>query len=354
LATHKKVLIYRLGSIGDTVISIPSLDLIRNSFPDSHIKLLTNYPVNHRTSAAESVLADSNFIDSYEYYPLGTRDPKKILALIKKLRLWSPSIVFYLASFRSKLKVIRDLFFFRLICKNVSGIPLSISHQAHNQLSDNPIFFEQEGSRLYRNISDSQTPPVPTYGKSYKRIPISHQRRMKTKKILSELSSRPPIICGFGTKMPAKNWGSENWISLLRKLESNFSDIPLIAVGAKDEFLEIEEILECWTGTKLNLAGKISPLDSVAIAEKSLLYLGHDTGPMHLAAGAGIPCVSIFSSRALPGVWFPFGTENINFYKYVSCKNCQQDLCPLDNMCIKQIRPEDVFSRISDTLKKYY
>ena len=37
-------------------------------------------------------------------------------------------------------------------------------------------------------------------------------------------------------------------------------------------------------------------------------------GPMHLAASVGTPSVSVFSNRAKPGLWFPFGTRNRVFY----------------------------------------
>jgi len=45
-------------------------------------------------------------------------------------------------------------------------------------------------------------------------------------------------------------------------------------------------------------------------------FLGHDSGPMHLAALIEVPCVAIFSARAKPGVWFPFGSNNSIFYPW--------------------------------------
>jgi ADP-heptose:LPS heptosyltransferase len=45
-------------------------------------------------------------------------------------------------------------------------------------------------------------------------------------------------------------------------------------------------------------------------------YLGHDSGPMHLAALAGTSCIAIFSARAKPGVWFPHGDGHRIFYPW--------------------------------------
>ena len=44
--SDRKVLIYRLGSLGDTVVALPSLHLIARAFPDAERRVLTNFPVS--------------------------------------------------------------------------------------------------------------------------------------------------------------------------------------------------------------------------------------------------------------------------------------------------------------------
>ena len=50
------------------------------------------------------------------------------------------------------------------------------------------------------------------------------------------------------------------------------------------------------------------------IMDRAKIFMGHDSGPMHLAASVGTPSVSVFSNRAKPGIWFPFGAQNRVFY----------------------------------------
>jgi len=70
-------------------------------------------------------------------------------------------------------------------------------------------------------------------------------------------------------------------------------------LGAADEQVRTELLLANWPGPKLNLCGQLSVRQSAAVLTHARVYLGHDSGPMHLAAAVGIPCVAVFSSRNL-------------------------------------------------------
>ena len=58
-STVKKVLIYRLGSLGDTTVALPCFHLIERAFPASERVLLTNFPVHAKAPASAAVLGDS-------------------------------------------------------------------------------------------------------------------------------------------------------------------------------------------------------------------------------------------------------------------------------------------------------
>ena len=75
-------------------------------------------------------------------------------------------------------------------------------------------------------------------------------------------------------------------------------------------------LLADWPGPVLNLCGTTSPVTSALVMTEAKFYLGHDSGPMHLAALVGIRCVAIFSARAKPGVWFPHGNGHEVLYPW--------------------------------------
>jgi hypothetical protein len=52
----ERVLLYRLGSLGDMVVALPALHLVARTFPDAERRLLTNDPVSAKAAPAEAVL----------------------------------------------------------------------------------------------------------------------------------------------------------------------------------------------------------------------------------------------------------------------------------------------------------
>ena len=55
-SSTKRVLIYRLGSLGDTLIALPAFHLIARAFPGAERRLLTNFPVNVKAPPAAAIL----------------------------------------------------------------------------------------------------------------------------------------------------------------------------------------------------------------------------------------------------------------------------------------------------------
>ena len=45
---------------------------------------------------------------------------------------------------------------------------------------------------------------------------------------------------------------------------------------------------------------------SAAGMEKSILFIGHDSGPLHLASAMGVPTIGLFGNYNLPGLWHPY------------------------------------------------
>ena len=96
----KRVLIYRLGSLGDTLVALPALHLVARAFPDAERRMLTNFPVNVKAPAAAAVLGDSGLVDGYFRYAVGTRSVRELAGLWWQLRRWRPDVLVYLGASR--------------------------------------------------------------------------------------------------------------------------------------------------------------------------------------------------------------------------------------------------------------
>ncbi len=86
----------------------------------------------------------------------------------------------------------------------------------------------------------------------------------------------------------------------------------LLITGAASEYERSNAIAERMesvpgSGPVLNLCGQLQPRESAAVVSHAKIFLGHDSGPMHMAAIVQTPLVAIFSARNMPGIWYPQG-----------------------------------------------
>jgi ADP-heptose:LPS heptosyltransferase len=110
-----------------------------------------------------------------------------------------------------------------------------------------------------------------------------------------------------GAKVPAKDWGSANWAALLEALGASCRDYTLVLVGAPDERSLCDELATRWLGPVVNLCGALTPRETAVALRRCRLMVCHDSGPMHLAASQGTPCVALFGNYNRPRKWFPYG-----------------------------------------------
>ena len=113
-SSTKRVLIYRLGSLGDTLVALPALHLVARAFPDAERRLLTNFPVNAKAPPAAAILENTNLIQGYFRYVAGTRSPGELLGLWWRLLRWRPQVLVYMGPARGVESARRDAKFFRL------------------------------------------------------------------------------------------------------------------------------------------------------------------------------------------------------------------------------------------------
>ncbi len=148
-AAVRRVLVYRLGSLGDTLVALPSLHLVERAFPNAERRMLTNIPVASLAPAAAAVLGDSGLIHSYENYPVGLRSPWRLLAVLLRLRRFRPQVVIYLKATTDAAVARRDAMFLRLTgARRLIGLPAHDADLVPGPDADG--VFEPEAYRLAR------------------------------------------------------------------------------------------------------------------------------------------------------------------------------------------------------------
>jgi len=322
--TVKRVLIYRMGSLGDTMVVLPSLHLIERAFPNARRMMLTNFPVHAKAPAASAIIGESKLVDGYMSYPVGTRSAATLARLWAQIRAFRPDLLVYLTKPRGDNVVRRDARFFKMCgIKRIEGLPLGELAEPLYLAEKN--IWEHESARLLRTIRSLGETDIEDPANWDLRLADAEQA--KARQLLAPISGRPFIACGPGTKMQAKDWGEENWRRLLAKLGSALPDHALVLVGAKEDAQVSDVAAADWPGPVINLCGQVTPRETAAALRGAELFLGPDSGPMHLAAAQGVPCAIAFASREKPGYWFPAGKGHQVVYHTMDCSLCRLEVC---------------------------
>ena len=344
--TAKRVLLYRLGSLGDTVVALPCFHLIARIFPNAERRLLTNIPVSSKAPGAALILGESGLVDSYMSYPVGMRGFGSLRRLSAQIREWKPDVLVYLTAPRGVGRTLRDACFFR-----ASGVKriIGLSWRQYRWIAQDRAY-ESEASRLARSMSPLGD-PRPDDPASWD-LRLSSGEQWRARELLREWPGRNSFVAfSVGTKVEVKDWGVNNWRSLLARLGSRNPGLGLLLVGVAEERDMSSDAAAEWRGPVMNLCGVTSPRETAALLGSARLFVGHDSGPMHLAAAVGTRCVAVFSARNLPRVWFPFGTNHRVIYHDVPCKGCGLETCTkFKKQCITSVSVDEVFSTVVDAL----
>ena len=348
----KNILIYRLGSLGDSIMALPAFHAIRRAFPHARIALLTNKPVASKAAPAEAVLGTGYFFDEVLDYPVGTRNPLVLVALMSKLRRLRLDGVFNLAEFRSDRATLRDRTFFRLTgARHLYGFDLAVEDRT---AVPHPVTgeVEWEAARIARRVEPIAQAHLAQ--PEFWDLRLTDQEASTAHNLLAPLASRDKILAlSTGTKVQAKHWGVRNWIELSSRLSKRLPGWTALFLGSPEEVSESAACAEAWSGPSLNLCGSCSPRVSAAVLKHCQLFIGHDSGPMHLAACVGTPCVAIFSARNLPRQWFPRGDLNQIIYNKTDCAGCGLEVCILEKKkCLSGISVDQVEQATESLLEK--
>ena len=276
-----RILVIRGGAIGDFLLTLPALKLLRDAFPSAHLEILG---YKHIIALAENRgYADS--VRSIDYAPLASffsRDGELPAELAKYFRSFQ-QIISYLFDpdeiFANNLK--------RCGVKNLikASPQINDGEQAARQLArpleQLGLFLEDAAAMLYPNKED----------------------RMFAKKFL-ERSAQPLLALHPGSGGERKNWALENWRELGDWLiESMQPSTLLVVIGEADES-RAQQLKEWWAERPVCYAQNLPLPQVAALLEQCAMFIGHDSGISHLAAAVGTPSLLLFVPTD-PEIWAP-------------------------------------------------
>ncbi len=301
------VLIFRIGSLGDTVVALPCFHRIAQTFPHSRRVVVTDSPGSEKVAPVESVLGDSGLIDGVIYFPPPPRTLRDFLTLRSRIRQTGANTLIYVAD-RKLGNTLRDVGFFRACgIRHIIGAPIARDFRRLriDRLTGDT---EREAERLARCLSPLG--PIDLADPAMWDLRLQPSELSVGDTAVAVMNGRDFIAVGLGGKVEMKDWGNDNWSALLQSMTARYANIGLVFVGSADEFDRSAELAALWRGPALNLCGRLAPRESAAAMRRALFFLGHDSGSMHLAAAVGVPCVALFGSFNMPKWWHPIGPRH--------------------------------------------
>lgn len=279
----ERVLVIKLGALGDLVQAIGPFQAIRAHHLDAHLVLLTTAPFE--SLARELGIFDEIWIDSRpKWWQLG-----RVAELRRRLAGGGFRRVYDLQTSD------RTGFYFRLFPPGRrpewSGIAPGCSHPHRNPDRDRLHTLERQAEQL-------EMAGIP-------HVPPPDLRPLR--RDVSRLAAGPDavlLVPGGAAHRPEKRWPAARYAKLARLLAADGLR-PVVLGSAAEQDLAHEICAGC--PAALDLTGQTALGDIVGLAMAARGAVGNDTGPMHLIAAAGCPSLVLFSAASDPALCAPRG-----------------------------------------------
>ncbi len=338
----KNILLIRPGGVGDAVLLIPSIRILKKHLPHCNIYVLAerrNGEVFKLCGGVERIfLYDKNMellkslripydivIDTEQWHRLSavvaylTGAPVRIgVGTNERKSLFSHSVSYSHEDYEVYS-------FFNLIKEalNASGM----------DIADGTLKFNTAEPFLSLDSDDVSAQLRETIEGYFERFPEGY------------------CVISPGATVPERQWGGERYAIVAQELLKK--DYGVIVVGSKSDKVDSDTILSK-AKDAMDLTGKTNLKEVAYVIKNAKLFIGPDSGLLHIAFGLGTPTVSLFGS-GIESKWAPRGKKHIVINKNLPCSPCTRfgytPRCRLGVRCIKEITPQDVISATKRLLK---
>lgn len=361
--TPTTILVYRTCALGDFLLSIPALRVLRQRFPAAKIYLLTT------TGTSKGRLEEQvrRYVGSGPYPWLefaipalvdgaltfdGTHPVSAALRLRAEIGLLRPDVAVILGHPGEQArKLIRKLVFLKAI-----GLPEVVGWRAKATVSQFRAWQSRHG--MYRHKVFGPVDSVyELTGKSndsgiQNRVVVPDAAKGWAVEWIrrNEAQEKSLIAVAPGSVQPHKRWPPEKFVALMQALAAEDADSIFVTVGTPADAALHDEIASCLPpnvrGRFHSIAGIASITQAAALLERSSFLIANDGGAAHLAAAVGCPVVAIIPGLESSGVVDPWGWQKYSVRHEVPCAPCYSfSSCPLGhNRCMRDVEVSAVLA----------
>lgn len=343
MGNHQKInsiLLFKLRYIGDVLMTTPAIRLLRKSYPHAYITMVVNKGtddvIRYNPNIDRILTIDRDIVKGASLYKRLSHN----ISFLKQMREihYDVSIDFASgdrATFLSLLCGVPYRIGFssregwrRMLLNRTVDIPGSVHTVKRNLLvleETLGLTAEDTDMELYTDKADDEH--ISQWLKKH---------NLENKKI---------VVINPGGRYWFKRWQTEKWASLIDLIQGELG-VPVVITGAGKELEDIRTIMSGIKTPACSIAGQTTVLELASLLKKTALYIGNDSGPMHIAAAVRTPVIALYGPTT-PSVWRPWGKGHTVISSHVPCSPCKVTDCTVEKgKCMELISVEEVWQAV--------
>lgn len=309
-----RILLVRTDRLGDVILTLPMLPLLRKRFPGAFIGLLLK-------KYTADLVEGNPYADELLLYDDGqSLIPSAVMVKTIKAKNFDIAIVVHPTPRIAWL-------LFR------AGIPERIGsgYRYYSLLFNKRVYEHRKDAKRHEleyNLNLLKKLDCPIGGKPEFALTIPPGVDATVEGLFASVGIDPKkeiIVVHPGTGGSAKEWPADNFGLLAARLQTE-RDGQILITGSQEEEPKVARVLLGTKGKGIPLAGRLSLKELAAVIKRASLFISNSTGPLHIAAAVGTPAVCMFSQITTMSAarWGPYTPKKRVLVpdKPVDCAEC--------------------------------
>jgi heptosyltransferase I len=338
-----RILIVRLGALGDIVHALPAAAALREACPDARLDWLVD--AKHRALLDLVPIIDTRIaVDSRAW-----SGPRAPLAIVRELRRTQYDVALDLQGLIKSAAFARASGARRVIGYTQPYLrepAARFFYTEHVDAGDAPhVVYKSLAALRTLKLPHGQATDLPRF--VLNELP-SHVPAC-TRQLLGLWPDEPFVLINPGAAWPNKRWPAERFGALAREIRARHGWKSAVLWGPGEETLAAQ-VADSSSGTA-EMAPATSLADLVALARAARLLISGDTGPIHLAAAVGTPVVGIYGPTD-PRRNGPWDADDVCVSRFVQCACHHQRRCRVERWCLTDIEVAEVVDAVERRLAR--
>ncbi len=337
--TPKRILVVKLDHIGDVILATPVFSNLRLAFPNADIDALAGdwsrvILENHPDVNKVWVYNSPAFSRSQKPTPL-----KEVFQLYRNLQRQNYDL---LINLRGDWRIILLSLFRGVSPKRIDRASIQVA----NKFGSAQFSSKHEAIRNL-DVLKRVGIPISIQHATFSVTPEDDEWASKFLLDQNINSDQPIIAIHPGSPIILKRWIPERYAELADWLVAQ-KGAKVLFIGVKDEIPIITEIQGMMRRESISIAGKTNLPQLASILHKSTMFIGNDSGPMHLAAAVGTQTIGLFGPGD-PERFGPIGHNCATIRKKLNCPPCTGKFCRFgEEGCMSKIQVMDVILTLKE------